>query len=277
MQVSGLSTTSAASLNSLFAASAGRARVDPASKVSAGAGGADGGAFEILGETSESLTRAREGDSVELSPAASVRQQQITSEPTTEANQREASAGSADEVGPDGEPLTSEQVEEVRQLRDRDQEVKTHEQAHVAAAGSLFKGGPYYTYQQGPDGKRYAVGGSVEIDTSTGRTPEETLQRASQIKRAALAPAEPSSTDRSVAAKADRMAAQAKQEISERDNADAADRSSSGDDQEDTAVTTTADGDTNSKRSQVSEALSAYASTSAGAAESLGGGLDVSG
>ncbi|MEM8757277.1 MAG: putative metalloprotease CJM1_0395 family protein [Planctomycetota bacterium] len=121
--------------------------------------------------------------------------------------------------GTDGEPLTDEQAREVEQLAARDQEVRTHEQAHVAAAGALFRGGPTYTYRNGPDGNRYAVAGKVQIDTSEGNTPEETIQKAAQIRRAALAPAEPSSTDQAVAAKASRMEAEARAELaSERED-----------------------------------------------------------
>ncbi|MEL7473112.1 MAG: putative metalloprotease CJM1_0395 family protein [Planctomycetota bacterium] len=127
------------------------------------------------------------------------------------------------------EQLSEDEQKQVDQLRKRDQEVRTHEQAHVAAAGALFRGGPYYTYQAGPDGKRYAVGGSVKIDTSEGSTPEETIRKASQIRAAALAPAEPSSTDQAVAARASRMEAAARQELAleETEDADADSASSS--------------------------------------------------
>ncbi|MEM7622125.1 MAG: putative metalloprotease CJM1_0395 family protein [Planctomycetota bacterium] len=127
----------------------------------------------------------------------------------------ELSSASRGEVGPDGEPLTEADVQRVDELKARDAEVRTHEQAHIAAAGSLFRGGPYYDYTRGPDGKQYATGGRVNIDTSEGRTPEETLQRAQQIRRSALAPTEPSSTDRSVAAKAAQMESEARREIAE--------------------------------------------------------------
>lgn len=115
--------------------------------------------------------------------------------------------------GRDGEPLDDGEVRQVEQLKARDIEVRKHEEAHKAAAGELFMGGPNYTYQQGPDGMRYAVGGSVQIDTSPGSTPEETIRKAAKIRAAALAPAEPSSTDRSVAAKASRMEAEARAEL----------------------------------------------------------------
>ncbi|MEM1071818.1 MAG: putative metalloprotease CJM1_0395 family protein [Planctomycetota bacterium] len=128
------------------------------------------------------------------------------------------SAGDARQPrGVDGEPLTDEQAREVEELQARDAEVRAHEQAHVAAAGTLFRGGPTYTYQTGPDGKRYAVGGMVQIDTSEGATPEETIQKAAQIRRAALAPAEPSSTDQAVAANASRMEAEARAELARED------------------------------------------------------------
>jgi len=109
--------------------------------------------------------------------------------------------------------LTDAEREVVEKLKIRDQEVRRHEEAHRAAAGALFRGGPNYTFQTGPDGQRYAVGGDVQIDTSPGRTPEETVQKAAQIRRAALAPAEPSGTDRAVAARATRMEAEARLEM----------------------------------------------------------------
>ena len=57
--------------------------------------------------------------------------------------------------------LTDEEKAEVDELKDRDREVRQHEQAHMAAAGPYAKGGPSYEYTRGPDGKRHAVGGEV--------------------------------------------------------------------------------------------------------------------
>lgn len=93
----------------------------------------------------------------------------------------------------------------VAKLRETDQRVRRHEEAHRAAAGALYRGGPNYSFETGPDGKRYAVAGSVSIDTSPGSTPQETVRKAAQIRRAALAPVDPSGADRAVAAKASRM------------------------------------------------------------------------
>lgn len=101
--------------------------------------------------------------------------------------------------------MTEAERRKLEELKATDARVRRHEEAHRAAAGALYRGGPNYTYETGPDGKRYAIAGSVQIDTSPGRTPEETVQKASAIRRAALAPNDPSGTDRAVAAKATRM------------------------------------------------------------------------
>ena len=123
--------------------------------------------------------------------------------------------GASAEMGPGGKELTEEEQEEVEALEERDREVRRHEQAHFQAGGK-YANPPKYEYQTGPDGKRYAVGGSVNIDTSEiSDDPRATLEKARVIKRAALAPEEPSAQDRKVAREADRMASEAQQELSE--------------------------------------------------------------
>ena len=107
--------------------------------------------------------------------------------------------------------LTKEEKEKVKELKARDTEVKTHEQAHVNAGASNAQ----YEYEVGPDGGRYAVGGNAQIDTSKGDNPQATLAKAQKIKRAALAPANPSGQDRKVAAKAETMETEARNEIRE--------------------------------------------------------------
>lgn len=115
-----------------------------------------------------------------------------------------------------GADLTQEQQQELTELKRRDAEVRAHEQAHLSAAGGLARGSVNYSYENGPDGKRYAVGGDVSIDTGgVPGDPQATLLKAQQIRRAATAPNDPSSQDRSVAAEASRMEAQARAEISQ--------------------------------------------------------------
>ena len=113
--------------------------------------------------------------------------------------------------------LSQEQKLQVIELQKRDIEVRNHEAAHMSAGAGLTTGASY-SYQRGPDNKMYAIGGEVGIDTSPGKTPEETLKKAAQIKRAALAPAQPSSADLQVAATATNMEIDAKMEIQKNQN-----------------------------------------------------------
>ncbi|NHZ40698.1 putative metalloprotease CJM1_0395 family protein [Massilia aquatica] len=106
--------------------------------------------------------------------------------------------------------LTPEALAQVDKLKSRDAEVRQHEQAHLAAAGGLALSGASYTYQRGPNGVNYAIGGEVQIDTSPGATPQETIARSRAIAAAALAPADPSGADRAVAAQAAQMEQQAR-------------------------------------------------------------------
>lgn len=119
-----------------------------------------------------------------------------------------------------GLQLDEHEQREVERLKARDREVRAHEMAHLAAAGSLATSGASFSYERGPDGVSYATGGEVGIDTSAGRTPEETLQRARIIRAAAMAPAEPSGQDRAVAAKAAQMETQARAEMAQQDDQD---------------------------------------------------------
>lgn len=127
---------------------------------------------------------------------------------------RPAASGAAGKAAQPGQ-LSADEEAEVRKLKARDREVRQHEQAHLAAAGGLATSGASFSYQKGPDGVNYAVGGEVSIDTSTGNTPQETLQRAERIRAAAMAPADPSAQDQAVAAQAGQMAQQARAEIAQ--------------------------------------------------------------
>ena len=111
--------------------------------------------------------------------------------------------------------LQAEQQEEIRKLAYRDREVCDHEHAH-AAVGGQFAGAPNYQYKRGPDGINYAVAGEVSISTGTvNNDPQATITKAQQIRRAALAPADPSPQDRRVAATATQMEAEARQALAD--------------------------------------------------------------
>jgi len=78
--------------------------------------------------------------------------------------------------------LSEQQEKELIALQARDAEVKAHERAHKAVGGQ-YAGSISYDYQQGPSGKRYAVGGEVSIDVSpVSGDPEKTIEKMNVIK-----------------------------------------------------------------------------------------------
>ncbi len=113
--------------------------------------------------------------------------------------------------------LSEEEQREVQKLQQRDREVRAHEMAHQSAGGQ-YAGSASYDYTTGPDNRRYAVGGSVNIDTSPENSAEKTLKKAEQIKKAATAPAQPSSKDLQIAAKASRMKMEAQAELNKQED-----------------------------------------------------------
>ncbi len=108
--------------------------------------------------------------------------------------------------------LSEEEKEQVADLKKRDAEVRRHERAH-AQAGGQHAGAPSFSYQRGPDGRSYAVGGEVPIDVSpVPGDPQATIRKMEQVARAALAPTDPSSQDRAIAARAASQKLQAQAE-----------------------------------------------------------------
>ncbi len=118
-----------------------------------------------------------------------------------------------EEADEEANRLTPKEQDQVRKLAARDSQVRAHEAAHLAAAGSLASGGASFSFQKGPDGKFYAIGGEVQIDTSPGSNPQETQSKSRQIRAAALAPADPSPQDLKVAAAASTMEISAAKKI----------------------------------------------------------------
>ncbi|MEW6427249.1 MAG: putative metalloprotease CJM1_0395 family protein [Thermodesulfobacteriota bacterium] len=122
-------------------------------------------------------------------------------------------SGGQVERGAAAGPLTDQELQQLAALRSRDAEVKAHEMAHLAAAGAYARGGASFQYQNGPDGRQYAVGGEVSIDTGRERTPAATITKMAVVRAAALAPADPSPQDRAVAAAATSAMGRAREEL----------------------------------------------------------------
>ncbi len=137
----------------------------------------------------------------------------------TKSNYNSSKQQSKDSLSIGKKELSDDEAKLVEQLKTIDQKVRAHEQAHLSAGGNLVRSGANFQYQKGPDGKQYAVGGEVQIDASPiPDDPEKTIQKMQQVKRAALAPSDPSPQDRKVAAEASQIEAQAAIEKSTKQN-----------------------------------------------------------
>jgi len=147
-------------------------------------------------------------DKVSLSPEA---RQELRRGPE---GQPAAGAARGQAAGPGpgtGARLDEEQQRQLEELQQRDAHVRQHEAAHQAAGGDLT-GPASYSFEQGPDGRSYAVGGEVPVQARSGRTPDETIAIARRVRAAALAPSDPSPADLAAAAAATQVELQAMQQ-----------------------------------------------------------------
>jgi hypothetical protein len=123
------------------------------------------------------------------------------------------SGNSADGTSASDNSNESRELESLKQI---DRNVRAHEQAHVIAGGSLVRGAASFGYATGPDGKLYAVSGEVSIDSSpVPDDPAATVRKMIQVTKAALAPAQPSGQDRSVASAAMQTQVDAQREVTQ--------------------------------------------------------------
>ncbi|MCG8609473.1 MAG: hypothetical protein MI864_02965 [Pseudomonadales bacterium] len=105
------------------------------------------------------------------------------------------------------------ELQVIEQLKVRDREVRLHEAQHQAVGGQ-YAGSASFSYETGPNGVQYAVGGEVGISLSkVSGNPEATIAKMRTVRNAALAPAEPSSQDRAVAAQATQIILESQKEI----------------------------------------------------------------
>jgi SprA-related family len=158
--------------------------------------------LEISGDKSGASSPKRSADSVEISAAGRAKAEQ--SQPFGKYK------------GFTADNLSEQEKAQVSELQKIDRQTRAHEQAHLGASGGLARGGASFSFAKGPDGRLYAVGGEVSIDTApVPSDPGATIRKADTIRRAALAPSEPSSQDKAVAAQATKMANEARAEKSQ--------------------------------------------------------------
>jgi hypothetical protein len=145
-------------------------------------------------------------------PDKAVQQNDQTESKTSKNQSEDQTTTQADSAAKEvySQELTQAELQLLQALKQTDTKVRRHEMAHVAAGGRYITSGANFTYQRGPDGKNYVIGGEVSIDTSpVPGDPQATIQKMRQVKNAALAPANPSAQDMKVASKASQSASKA--------------------------------------------------------------------
>lgn len=157
--------------------------------------------------TQNTAPNEQESLNLENSSTQSVSGQNTDNNTNDSTNKNEENKGTktTQELSPDEQQVVAELVA-------TDAHVRAHEAAHMGAGGGLTSPASF-TYEKGPDNKMYAVAGEVGIATGEGNTPQETLAKAQQIRRAALAPSDPSPQDLKVAAQAASMEMSARSQI----------------------------------------------------------------
>jgi hypothetical protein len=106
-----------------------------------------------------------------------------------------------EESGAVGKNYDKQDFERVlSKFKRRDAEIRSHEQVHASIGPTTSP--ISYNYQQGPDGKMYAVGGSVRLDTSIPDDPKAAAFKLEQIQKAASGPVDPSGVDSTISQQA---------------------------------------------------------------------------
>ena len=88
----------------------------------------------------------------------------------------------------------------LQKFKKQDAEIKSHEQIHASIGQTTTP--ISYNYQQGPDGKMYAVGGSVRLDTSMPSDPKAAAFKLDMLQRAASGPSDVSGADVAISSQA---------------------------------------------------------------------------
>ena len=162
------------------------------------------------------LQKQSEQDNKTISDEQSSHQESSHSDEHNTAQNSSADENSADEATQNTQSdktLDFSEQQKVTELKRRDAEVRTHEHAH-AATGGATTGTPSFSYEVGPDGKRYVVDGEVSVDLSPVEgNPQATIAKMQKVYSAALAPANPSVQDTRVANSAAQFIAQAQSEL----------------------------------------------------------------
>lgn len=159
--------------------------------------------------------------------SSQVRKQESSGDATRAASKEDKDSTAQKSGVVAGESPSREQKAALNSLQARDRDVRQHEAAHQAVGGR-FAGAASFSFKRGSDGTLYAVGGEVPISVSAiPGEPLATIRKMRTVRAAALAPANPSAQDRSVAAQATQIMIQARANqatAARQQTADAADK-----------------------------------------------------
>jgi hypothetical protein len=110
------------------------------------------------------------------------------------ASLEKTSQNKQDYIEVSGQQLDKNDYERVlAKFKSADSHIRAHEQNHASHGTTTAP--IQYNYQMGPDGKMYAVGGSVRLDTSIPDDPKAAQIKLDQIKRSANTNSDPSGAD----------------------------------------------------------------------------------
>lgn len=169
----------------------------------------------VASERERARTPAQNNEQVDFASIRKRAEQENTTINDSRGEEKESSSES-NQQEPSTEKDPSEVFAEEKQindLRQRDQEVRSHELAHSSVGGSTT-GAPSYSFEVGPDGKKYAVDGEVSVDLSgVSGNPRATIAKMQKVYAAALAPVNPSVQDNRVASSAVSVISQAQSQL----------------------------------------------------------------
>ncbi len=139
----------------------------------------------------------QKSDLIELSPTA-----------------REKLAQENEEKSTNDQKLSKEEHKEVKELERIDRQVKSRELTHRAVAGSYARGSVSFDYVTGPDGKKYAKEGHINIDSRpVPNNPEATIRKARAIRSVELSTTNTSPQNRNVSAEIAKIEREARMEL----------------------------------------------------------------
>ncbi len=139
----------------------------------------------------------QKSDLIELSPTAREKLAQENAEKST-----------------NDQKLSKEEQKEVKELERIDRQVKSRELTHRAVAGSYARGSVSFDYVTGPDGKKYAKDGHINIDSRpVPNNPEATIRKARAIRSVELSTTNTSPQNRTVSAEISKIEREARMEL----------------------------------------------------------------